>query len=88
MLHYAMWNRLIKAYQSPIRGLVISYLLFVDDSLLVAKAIVVDVTCLRAIVDAYYNICEPINFSKSQIMISLNTLPSIKSQIQRLLQMN
>lgn len=66
ILQYVVKHRLLKAYQFPRKSSAIFYFFFANDCLLVAKATVLDVACLRIIVDAYYNIFrQAINFSKS-----------------------
>lgn len=86
MLQYAVQHNLMRAYQSPRRGSSISYLLFVDDCLLMARAIALDVAYFKVIVDAYYDKSDQaVNFSKSRLKISPKTPSRIKNQIQSLI---
>lgn len=89
VLYFAIQHQLLRVYKSLREVLVVSHLFFADDCLLVARATVKDVACLKAIFDTYYEISgQSINVSKSQIQISPKTPNYIKTRILHLTHMN
>lgn len=89
LLYFTVQHHLLRGYKPSRGGPVVSHLLFADYYLLVAKATVKDIACLKAIIDTYCEISgQNINVSKSPLQISPKTPNDIKSQIKYITHMN
>ena len=78
-----MQSNLLRVFRPHGSSFYLSYILFADDCLLIARATVRDAMCLKAIIDTYCSLSgQQVNLTKSQIIFSPSTVSTVRAQIK------